>query len=120
MKAIAIILTAVLSLQVGVLFAGTDVVVPSTEMNSTTTLVSIAPTTPVEATFEEIVLEDQFAGLSPVTLYEASFEDFSLEMVSVKDLSPVTPLEADFSDAVEETIDINVLAPKTLLFADFE
>ncbi|MFA5419896.1 MAG: hypothetical protein WC341_15695 [Bacteroidales bacterium] len=97
MKATTMILTAVFSLQVGVLFAGTDVVVPSTEMNSTTTLVSIAPTTPVEATFEEVVLEDQYTGLSPVT-----------------------PFEADFSDAIEGTIDINVLAPKTPLFADFE
>jgi len=118
MKATSIILTAVLTLQVGVLFAGNDAVIPVNEVNSTASLVSIAPATPIEATFEEFVLEDQFAGLSPVAPEEASFEEFSLEMISVRDLSPITPVEADFDDEVE--VSVMTLAPVTPLEADFE
>lgn len=118
MKATSMILTAVLTLQIGGLFAGNDAVTPVTEMNSTASLVSIAPTTPVEATFEDVVLEDQFAGLSPMTPDEASFEEFSLEMISVRDLSPATPVEADFDDVVAVTV--NQLAPVTPSEADFE
>jgi hypothetical protein len=76
MKATMIILAAVLSFSMNVLFASNDGAVVNREMNLVYT--SLAPSTPTEATFEEIT--------------DAT--------VTIINLEPVTPVEADFSDAI--------------------
>ena len=118
MKSVKIIIAVALTLQIGFLFAGNESITPVMDVNSTTSMMTLAPSTPVEATFEEAVVDNTFLGLSPITPEVASFEDFSVEMVSVLDLSPVVPSEADFTDSVE--ISINQLAPITPFEADFE
>ena len=118
MKSIKIILAIVLTIQTGVLFAGNENFASVSEMNSTVILMTIAPSTPVEAIFEEVVVDNTFLGLIPATPDVASFEDFSIEMVSVMDLSPVTPSEADFTDIVSDNP--GQLAPVTPIVADFE
>lgn len=119
MKTTTTILTIIFTLQIGVIFAGNEIVItPATEVTSSLNILSLAPSSPVEATFEDIVVDNTFIGLSPVTPVDASFEDFSLEMISVSNLSPITPLVADFSDSV--SINFDQLAPVTPLEADFE
>jgi hypothetical protein len=76
MKATTIILAAVLSFSMNVLFAGNDGAVVNREMNVVYT--SLAPSTPTEATFEEI----------------------SDATVTIIILEPVTPVEADFTEAI--------------------
>ena len=118
MKSVKFIIAVALPLQIGVLFAGNESLTPVMEVNSAVSMMTLAPSTPVEATFEEVIVDNTFFGLSPVTPEFASFEDFSVELVSVMDLSPVVPSEADFSDTVE--FSINQLAPITPFEADFE
>lgn len=118
MKSIKIIITVTLTLQFGFLFAGNEGYTPVMEVNSVTSMMTLAPSTPVEATFEEVVVENTFIDLSPITPEAATFEDFSLEMVSVKDLSPVVPSEADFSDTIQ--ISVDQIAPVTPIIADFD
>jgi len=118
MKSIKIIIAVALFLQISVLFAGNENLAPVSEMNSTVILMTLAPSTPAEATFEEVVVENTFLGLSPITPDVASFENFSIEMVSVMDLSPLTPAEADFTDTVSDNL--GQLAPVTPIEADFE
>jgi len=118
MKSVKIIIAIALTLQIGILFAGNESLTPIMEVNSTASMMTLAPSTPVEATFEEIVVNNPFFGLSPITPEVASFEDFTVEMVSVMDLSPVVPSEADFTDTVE--ISKDQLAPVTPIEADFE
>ena len=76
MKSIKIILAIVLTIQTGVLFAGNENFASVSEMNSTVILMTIAPSTPVEAIFEEVVVDNTFLGLIPATPDVASFEDF--------------------------------------------
>ena len=118
MKSIKTIIAIVLTIQTGVLFAGNENLASVSEMNSTVILMTLAPSTPAEAIFEEIVADNTFLGLLPATPDVATFEDFSIEMVSVMDLSPVTPSEADFTDSV--SVDLGQLSPVTPIVADFE
>ncbi len=118
MKSIKIIIAVILTIQAGIIFAGNENLAPVLEVNSTIRMMSLVPTTPMEATFEDISTESTFWGLSPVTPDVASFEDFAIEMVSVQDLSPVTPAEADFTDTVSDNH--GQLAPVTPIEADFE
>ena len=118
MKSIKIIIAIILTIQTGVLFAGNENLASVSEMNSTVILMTLAPSTPAEAIFEEVVVENTFLGLLPATPEVASFEDFSIEMVSEMELSPVTPSEADFTDTV--SVDLGQLAPVTPIEADFE
>ncbi|MEI6435839.1 MAG: hypothetical protein WCP32_13415 [Bacteroidota bacterium] len=122
MKTTKIILAVILSLQIGILFAGNEnITTPVTEINSTIKTTTLFPLTPAEATFEDITTEITFFGLSPLTPIVASFEDFSVEMVSVIGLSPIMPAEADFTDSVYQvSIDINQLSPVSHYEADFE
>ena len=122
MKTITIILAAIFTLQIGVLFAGNENLTNSTtEITSSLNMVTLAPTSPVEATFEDISLDNTFLGLSPINPMVADFEDFSIEMVPVNDFSPINPSVADFSDTVEQvTIEINQLSPLTPVVTDFE
>ena len=118
MKATTIILAAVLSLSMNVLFASNDGAVVNAETNSFQ--VSLAPGTPAEATFEEMTEATATAfNLAPVTPVEADFNDAIPEStIDITTLAPVTPIEADFaSDG--ETINVSALAPVTPSVADF-
>jgi hypothetical protein len=112
---------------------------PAKEINT----IVLAPSTPAEATFEEIPVID--FSPAPVTPEEADFNDgvpstgeilINLAPVTPKEadfndevpeadadlllLAPVTPAEADFSDIDEMPADISFLAPITPAEADFE
>jgi hypothetical protein len=117
MKATTIIIAAALALQVNVLLAGNDINSTSVaNANNTITLTSLAPTIPVEATFEDAVTTIDFASLAPTTPAEAQVEDMIYEMASSLNLAPLTPAVADFEDG----IDFNSLAPVVPAQADFE
>jgi len=120
MKTITII-AAILSLQVSSLFANNDFP-PTVEKNDVNTsyIVSLTPTTPSEATFENDATVDIYQ-LMPLTPTEATFEDMPYENTTIIDLAPVTPIVADFSDTVDVIANnYNSLAPVTPTEADFE
>ena len=127
MKAITIIIAAVLSLQVSVLFAGNNETrsIPNDE-NVSFNINTLAPVTPVEATFEEATETNTFtygfSALAPVTPVEADFSDVVPEKnVDLTILAPVTPSEADFTENTDEpAVDLSALAPVTPAEADFE
>jgi hypothetical protein len=122
MKTNTILLAAIFTLQIGFLFAGNENLTTTTaEVNPTIHTISIAPSAPMEALFEDMTMDNTFFGLSPVTPAEASFEDFSLEMISINELSPAIPSVADFTDAIDQvSFDPGQLSPVTPLEADFE
>ena len=117
MKATTIILAAVFTLSMNVLLASNDGAVGN---NETYSLQVLAPITPSEATFEDVIVASaDIFNLAPVTPGEADFSDVAPEPVNdFSALSPVTPSEADFS---ENEIPMNNLdlAPVTPAFADF-
>ena len=118
MKATTIILAAVLTLSMNVLFASNDGATVISETNSFNT--SLAPSIPAEATFEE-TNDATFAAfnLAPVSPIEADFSDeISETTIDIITLAPVTPSEADFSSDDETTND-SVFAPVTPSVADF-
>ena len=125
MKATTIIIAAVLSLQVSVLFADNDKT-RSTVNNETLSIniSTLAPVTPAEATFEDATETTAFSFdlsvLTPVTPKEADFSDVIPESsMTMTNLAPVTPSEADFSDNTEDH-DFSALAPLAPAGAEFE
>jgi hypothetical protein len=112
MKTTTIILAALLVLQVNFLFASGD----NAPMANTNAAMTLAPVTPVEATFEEMTAVNV---LMPITPAEATFDDMPVLMISTSDLSPETPGVAEFEDA-GDVIDNGMLAPVTPNVADFE
>lgn len=118
MKATTTILAAVLILTVNVLFASNDGAAVNSESNSFH--ISLAPSTPAEATFEDA--NDAIAVafiLAPVTPIEADFSDVISETtIDITTLAPVTPIEADFATD-DETTNVSALAPVTPSAADF-
>jgi hypothetical protein len=116
MKATTTILTVVLTLSMDVLFASNDGAAVNSETNSVLTL---APSTPSEATFEEMTEATATLNLAPVTPKEADFSDVAPQLtIDHLVLVPVTPSEADFSD--DEIPMNNVdLTPITPEVADF-
>ena len=118
MKATNLILTTALSLQMGVLMIGHDVINSSNETNVPVITESVAPVTPVEATFEEVNTMDLNAGLAPTVPFEATFEEMGT-VDAVLELAPVVPAEASFEDAPVE-LTFELLAPVTPAEADFE
>ena len=121
MKTTMIILAALFTLNVSVLKAGNDYTgsLPSTLVMKLD-LSALIPSTPVEATFEEMVPVMLLPeALAPSTPAEAEFEEMppAIDMVA---LAPMMPAEADFSDATETAIDLTMLVPVTPLVADFE
>ncbi|MEI7726925.1 MAG: hypothetical protein WCK09_17580, partial [Bacteroidota bacterium] len=79
------------------------------------------PSTPVEATFEEMIPVNEMNSLIPVTPTEATFEETPADMISLVMLAPVTPVTADFNDSDDSvTIYPALLSPKTPATADFE
>lgn len=127
MKATTIIITAVLSLQISVLFAGNHEISPIVN-NETVSydMRTLVPVTPDEATFEDVnLLSDftfDFLTLAPVTPTEADFSDIVPEKnIDLTILVPVAPAEADFNDIIEnQAVDFTSLAPVTPIEADFE
>jgi hypothetical protein len=123
MKSTTIIIAAVLALQMNILFAGSksSYETPVTNENSPLSLISLAPITPLEATFDDNATLTVYDVLAPVTPTEATFEDMPYEMAPAIDLAPVTPAVADFEDAIDTiTLDLNAFAPNTPAEADFE
>ncbi|MDP1621320.1 MAG: hypothetical protein Q8M08_03185 [Bacteroidales bacterium] len=123
MKTMTFILAAVFALQVNVLFADSDNVPASG--NSETThieLTSLAPVTPVEVIFEEVITSvPEYSSLAPVVPAEADFNDVApVTGIDMMSLAPVTPASADFNDQVDLTVSISAFAPSTPAVADFE
>ncbi|MEI6682094.1 MAG: hypothetical protein WCO44_05680 [Bacteroidota bacterium] len=119
MKATPIILAAVLTLSLNVLFAGNDGAAANPELNTVQT--SLAPSTPSEATFEE-VNDAGFAviTLAPVTPAEADFSDVAANVTpDIFALAPVTPVEADFGSGENQHCGTIALSPVTPSVADF-
>jgi hypothetical protein len=122
MKTITIIIAAILTLQSAILFAGNDnISTPVTNETAAFTLTALAPSTPAEATFEEMIPVNELTALVPVTPAEATFEEMPSDMISLVMISPVTPVTADFNDSADSvTFDPASLAPITPAIADFE
>jgi len=101
MKARTIIIATVIFLQVSFLFADNNEVVPTVNNDiSLGTISTLAPVTPVEADFSDVVPEKN---------------------IDMTILAPVTPSEADFNDNTEDqTLNLTALAPVTPAEADFE
>jgi len=118
MKSATILLAAVLTLSLNVVFARTGGTAMISETSSSR--ISIAPVTPVEATFEEMTdATATFTLLAPVTPAEADFSDAIPETtIDIAALAPVTPGEAEFGldDVVANA---NALDPITPSVADF-
>ncbi|MEI7725774.1 MAG: hypothetical protein WCK09_11765 [Bacteroidota bacterium] len=122
MKTTTIIIAAIFTLQAGILFAGNDnISTPVANITSAITLTALAPSTPVEATFEDMIPLNEMNSLIPVIPAEATFEEMPADMISLVMLAPVTPVTADFNDsAVSVAIAPASLAPITPATADFE
>ena len=103
MKATSTILAAILTLSMNVLFAGNDEATLKT--GTTTFRVSLAPSTPAEATFEDVNELNATAFVPAPT-------------INITTLAPVTPIEADFASD-DDTTTAGVLAPVTPSVADF-
>jgi hypothetical protein len=123
MKTITITIAAILALQVNVLFAGNinSYDTPVTNENSSNLMNSLAPTTPLEASFEDDATLTDYTLLAPITPTEAGFEDMPPEMTSIINLAPVTPTVANFEDDIDTiTLDLIAVSPTTPAEADFE
>ena len=125
MKTTTIILAAVLSLQINVLFAGNEhspANVNSTREETTLNVSALFPDTPAEATFEDVCMVClDIEALAPEVPAEADFSDVAPATgIDLLFLAPATPDKADFSDVADQDIDIRALAPVTPAFADFE
>jgi hypothetical protein len=117
MKTIMMI-SAVFILQINSLFASYDGVPAKVnkEMNFSAVL-TLAPTTPKEATFEEMAPVAELLISAPVTPKEATFGDEAEDIILIS-FASVTPKEATFEDEDEDPINPN-LAPVTPAEADF-
>jgi len=123
MKAKSIILAAIFTLSsLNVLFAkDNSVFVPTMNASEILNLKVLAPITPAEASFEDVISGMDFSHLAPVTPVEAAFEDVIYEIPNFSDLAPVTPAVASFSDFDDTTtLSIDVLAPAIPMVADFD
>ena len=118
MKATAITLAAIFTLSMNVLFAGNDGAAVNTKTFTLQT--SLAPSTPAEATFEEMTDATSAAFIfAPVTPVEADFSDAVSETaIDISTLAPVTPGEADFASD-DDTANVSAFAPVTPSVADF-
>ncbi len=102
MKTTTIIIAAILSFQVTILFAGNNETASLNNDSEFSCLTCItAPGTPSEASFEDDVPEIDIATLAPVTSEEADFSDFVFETsTDLTNLAPFAPAEADFNDDI--------------------
>ena len=94
MKAITIIITAVLSLNAVILFSANPGSPLEPAGNGVSSTVVLSPETPAEATFENesepVMAPPDPISLAPETPAEADFDD------RIVSLAPETPEEADF------------------------
>ena len=123
MKSATIIIAAVLTLQVSTILASNNRsgnITNNETVNST--FLTLAPTTPTEADFSDIVPEADFnyAHLAPVTPSVADFNDFVPVVTSTIDLSPEPPASADFEETFTDYFSTVSLIPVTPAVADFE
>lgn len=123
MKTTTLLLATVFTLHISMLFAGNNETDAnnSVRLNNPVTAIDISFTTPLEATFEEVIDFNAFniSGLSPELPAEADFLDMvSDNAANFYLLAPVTPNEADFEDFQE--IQLPDLTPSIPMEADFE
>jgi hypothetical protein len=109
MKTTMIILAALLTMQVNMLFAHNDgAILNSKNAVSTSSVSFLIPVTPKEASFDEAVNTpekltseaegSEFTYMAPTTPSEASFEEDVPQMNDNPSLAPVTPREAGFEE----------------------
>ena len=113
MKAKIFLITALLSVSISFLFAGSPntIIIKSHSMTIEIRLFDdlsrLAPETPIEATFDDSDPRPapDIARLAPITPKEATFEDLaddpslpSEKMASLVNIRPETPSVADFDD----------------------
>ncbi len=122
MNAKSIIIAAVLTVSSGILFAGNENSSSPVKFESNSIItMNFAPSTPAEATFEEVEVMNDFAFLAPSMPNEADFDDVTTDMsIDIIDLAPVAPVVADFNDSSDVAIDVSALSPVTPIVADFE
>jgi hypothetical protein len=98
MKKFTLIIAALLTLHVNLLFAGNDNVAPVVKSGaSISLLLNLAPVTPKEATFEDAAPAIDVTNLAPVTPNVADFEETTDTLkINIQSLKPVCPSEADF------------------------
>jgi hypothetical protein len=115
-----IILAAVLMLQINSIFANVEgVPVNKNEEMAIPSVLMLAPSTPQEATFEELVPSAEISTAAPVTPKEATFDD-AVDDIRTFILAPVVPSEADFNDSEEVAVSVGIsMAPATPAEADF-
>lgn len=115
MKTKMILLAAILGLQINLSAANTKTPVNTISNISPDFFLSLIPTTPREASFEEMTAFAviNFSDLAPVMPVEADFSDVVPESaINLSALASVLPLEADFSDVVpEHALDLSTLTP---------
>jgi hypothetical protein len=105
-KRAILIFTLLLGFQIQLVIAGSPS--SSSPAKNTLDLSALAPVTPREATFDDILPEKapSMVSIAPATPKEATFDDddnspeVSAELLKVT--APVTPAEADFNDASPE------------------
>jgi hypothetical protein len=97
MKPTIIILAALFTFHTSLLFAGNEVSSPNAVTETAVlNISSLVPSTPAEATFEDVLLYTPDASsFAPSLPVEADFSD-SPEMISAGTLAPSTPAVADF------------------------
>lgn len=124
------VLAAFLGLPFSTIYAAGSLTEAPASLNSNTSYtasLTLAPVTPAEATFEELILPNGsmpgLTGLIPGTPSEADFNDEApAAAVSAAVLAPVTPKEADFEEVKDDNGCISAieLAPVTPACAEFE
>jgi hypothetical protein len=124
MKTKMILLAAILGLQINLSASNPGTPITSISNINSDFFLSLIPTNPREATFEEMTAFGviDFSDIAPVMPDEADFSDVVPEpAVNVSMLAPVLPSEADFTDTIEDDIlDVTLLAPIPPTEADFE
>ena len=85
--------------------------------NSTITLISLAPTVPMEAAFAEQTEFDFTMNLIPDVPMEAEFDNGIEVELAANSFAPILPLQADFDDDVLLT-DAGSFSPAVPLVAD--
>ena len=124
MKTTTIIIAAVLSLQFSALSADNPegkVVTESSGISVNTII--LAPVTPLEADFSDVIPEpvEKILTLAPLSPSEADFNDNAPEkIVNTPDLAPETPSSADFQEMIPIQENTSILVPVTPAEADFE
>jgi hypothetical protein len=95
MKTIFTIFAAAFILSANILFAGSEGVAVNSN-HSLSTTITLAPATPLEATFDDVAVAADILTLAPATPAEATFSDDTENMDNPGAIAPVTPLVADF------------------------